>query len=66
MSATKDPARRATERGGEEVVAALRKHLSDEDAEMLAGRIDKSEQDEEHSTPWSAVKRRILQGTPKP
>jgi hypothetical protein len=66
MGATKDPARPEIERGDEETLAALREHLSDEDAEMLARRMKTSEQDKEHATDWQAVKRRILHRTRKP
>lgn len=63
MSATNDPARPEIERGDEETLAALREHLSDEDAEMLARRMNDPERDQEHATDWQAVKRRMLHRT---
>lgn len=63
MGGTKDPAGPEIERGDEETLAALREYLSDDDAEMLARRINDPEQEQEHATDWQAVKRRMLHRT---
>ena len=66
MSTTHLPARPGAEPHTHAIVASLRKHLEDGDAEILAARLETYDRDKDAAHPAQEAKRRLLNRHPRP